>query len=235
MEVQLLFAPKSDEATNILYSACRQCYYSGFIGDIYPPDSVDTESKEKLITRVVNSGHHSVLEHVSFTFGIKNLSRAAAQQLTRHRIGVSFSMQSMRYCDVGDMNYSAPESVLNNSEAREIYEQSIKIAAENYNKLISLGIPKEDARGVLPLNWNSNLVMTMNCREILHFLSERLCTQTQKEIREMAQRILKICRERIPAVFKKSGPKCEVHGYCNEGTRSCHRYPLKEYILNYKK
>lgn len=230
MDVSLIFSPSHDDMINILYSACRQCYYTGFVGD---PDSfsgVSIEKKAALIHRIISSGHHSVLEHVSFTFAIGGLSRACAQQLTRHRVA-SYSMQSMRYCDTGSNGIVTPKDFPSKS-AKLLYESAAKKAAETYNELIKLGVSKEDARGILPINWKSNLVMTMNCRELMHFFSERLCVQAQDEIRTLAKKMYNICVERLPEVFESAGAKCVVLGYCNEGERSCHKYPLKETLLN---
>ena len=232
MEVKLLYPLLGHDVLNILYSACRQCYYSGYVGDKFPFNDVSYEKKAELIERVTKSGHHSVLEHVAFTFAIKDLSRVAQQQLTRHRLGVSYSIQSMRYCLVDDMGYYTPDSIKKNSEILDEYNEIINRAVEFYQKNTEdNSVPREDARGILPLNWNSNIVMTMNCRELLHFFNERLCTNAQKEIRELAQKMLFLCNEILPEVFSAAGPKCKTLGYCNEGKRSCHKYPLREDVF----
>lgn len=226
------------DGLNTIYAACRQCYFSGWVGDQYPFDDVPISKKEELIKRVIESCHHSVLEHVSFTFAIKDFSRAGQQQLTRHRIGVNFSVQSMRNNDVQEMGFRIPDSIKNNKEAQLDYVALANSAVEFYKKYTNLKdnpIPREDARDALLLSWNSNLVMTMNCREFLHYFNERLCSNAQQEIRILSQELLKICQERLPEVFNFAGPKCKSLGYCTEGTRSCHKAPLKEevfYIYN---
>ena len=117
------------------------------------------------------------------------------------------------------------------SQAGVADDDFVKTAAEFYKHLIDNGIPKEDARDVLPLALNSNIVMTMNCRELIHFFGLRLCTKAQKEIRDLAKEMLKLCKERLPEVFENIGPKCKQIGYCNEGKRSCGLIPLKEDVF----
>ena len=229
MEVKLLYAPSRGDCIDTIYAACRQCYYSGFVGDQFPFDNIPMEKKAKLISRVIKSGHHSTIEHVVFTFGIKDLSRAAAQQLTRHRLA-NYSMQSQRYCTVSSMDMRIPPSI-EKSEFKDEYEKLVNDIVNFYNKLIDNKIEPEDARSILPIGWNSNLVMTMNCRELLHFFSQRCCTQAQWEIRELANKMLLLCKDRLPEVFSAGGPKCLSLGYCNEGDRSCHLRPLKEEVF----
>ena len=67
----------------------------------------------------------------------------------------------------------------------------------------------------------------MNARELLHFLSLRLCERSQWEIRELAERMLKEVKEIAPILFEKAGPRCEELGYCPEGELTCGRYPLQ--------
>lgn len=234
MKVTLLFAPDHIQAVDVLYAACRQCYYPGCVGDVFPIEEVSIKEKEKLLKHVISSGHHSVLEHVSFTFSLGDITRGMAQQLTRHRIA-SFSMQSMRYCDTSNCDLHVPCSINQDPDACTEYLEIADSAVEFYRRYINREtnpIKKEDAREILPIGWYTSLVVTMNCRELLHFFSERLCTNAQEEIRVLAKKMLKICQERLPEIFSKAGPKCQVLGYCNEGKRSCHKAPLKSEVFN---
>ena len=231
MKVVLIGGPDRETAVNIIYAACRQCYSPGFVGDDFPFENVASFKKKELIQRVLASGHHSVLEHPSFTFAIENVSRGLQQQLTRHRIGVAFSIQSTRYNDVESMGVYKASTIEKNEALSKEYDDFMKTAAGFYRHLIDEGIPKEDARDVLPLALNSNIVMTMNCRELIHFFSLRLCMKAQKEIRDLAKEMLKICQTQLPEVFESIGPKCKQTGYCNEGKRSCGLMPLKEDVF----
>jgi thymidylate synthase (FAD) len=64
--------------------------------------------------------------------------------------------------------------------------------------------------------------MTMNARELRHFFSLRCCTRAQWEIRQLANEMLRLCKEVAPVMFADAGPGC-VRGYCPEGAKSCKR------------
>ena len=233
MKVELLFAPSHKDALNVLYSECRQCYMHVFVGDRFPFHDVSDEEKAKLLKRVMASGHLSVIEHISFTFAIGDFSRASAQQLTRHRLA-SYSMSSQRYCNVRDVGVVVPSSISAKPLDFNKFNNIIDSVVKWYTSVTERdegAIPVEDARAILPINWGSHLVVTMNCRQLLHFFEERICMNSQKEIRKLAVEMLKKCREVLPEIFESAGPKCKKLGYCNEGKRSCGIAPLKEEVF----
>lgn len=169
----------------------------------------------------IKSGHESVLEHVSFTFRIRDVSRAFLAQITRHRLA-SFSVESQRYCKYTDVvRVIMPPSMEANAEAQEIYRQTIIDAANAYQSLLDLGIVAEDARLVLPEATITNMVVTMNARELRHFFSLRCCNRAQWEIRNVADAMLVLCKQAAPELFKDAGAPC-VRGECHEV------YPCKE-------
>ena len=83
-----------------------------------------------------------------------------------------------------------------------------------------MGIPREDARFVLPNGWSTSLVMTMNARELRHFFEIRLCRRAQWEIRELAGRMLALVYEVAEELFRCAGPSCVSDGRCRE-THPC--------------
>ena len=215
-----------DLETNIAIAA-RICYSNKTLEQI-KIEMLDDENKRNAIERIISSGHQSPLEHGSFTFYIENVSRALLAQITRHRIA-SFSVRSQRYCDMSkdslDNYYhpkTSPDNVIN--ELDVAYNEEL----DHYKKLIELGCKKEIARMVLPNGAPTNLVMTMNCREIYHFCGLRCCNRAQAEIRAVANEIMKICYHEAPIVFSKLGPHCTQLGYCPEGKMSCGMYPSLE-------
>ena len=97
MEVQLLsYTP---DALRLIFAAGRQCYSPDYAADIYNSTGLSIEKVEKLVSYLKESGHTSVLEHATFSFAIKDVSRALTHQLVRHRIA-SYSQQSQRYVDL---------------------------------------------------------------------------------------------------------------------------------------
>lgn len=91
--------------------------------------------------------------------------------------------------------------------------------------MIRDGVPAEDARYIIPQGVTCKLIVTMNARELLHFFELRCCNRAQWEIRQMAKRMLEICRQYAPALFADAGPSC-LRGPCPEGKRSC-GHPMK--------
>ena len=95
---------------------------------------------------------------------------------------------------------------------------------QTYNQLAAWGIPKEDARMVLPNACETKILVTMNARALYHFFNLRCCTRAQWEIREMANQMLKILQKDFPILFKHAGASC-VNGFCPEGDKSCGKAP----------
>ena len=178
----------------------------------------------KALRGALESGHESVAEHAGFTFRIEDVNRVLLAQLTRHRLA-SFSVQSQRYCGIS-YNMAMPESVRNaSSHVYDVFLDAVESSYKAYDWLIENGIPAEDARMVAPEGEMTELVMTMNARELRHFFSLRCCNRAQWEIRELAWRMLKEVYVVAPELFKDAGPGC-LRGPCPEGKRSCGK-PMK--------
>ena len=180
---------------------------------------VEDINSERVLSRIVGMGHHSVIEHAVFTFSVEGVSRALTHQLVRHRVA-SFSQQSQRYVSLTEPTYVTPHTVEGDEEARRVFDETMDEIWKAYSKLEGMGIPAEDARYLLPNGCTTNITITMNARELLHFFSLRCCNRAQWEIREMADRMLELCMEVSPVIFRNAGPPC-VRGPCPEGKLSC--------------
>ena len=184
---------------------------------------------KKALDHALASGHESVLEHWSATFAIEGISRACSHQLVRHRLA-SYSQQSQRYVNMEGFEYVTPESIENWNCVNE-YEYIMGEIQHIYNHLVKMGVPEEDARYILPNACCTNIVVTMNARELRHLLGMRLCKRAQWEIRELAERMLELLKEECPELFEDIGPQCEQQGYCGE-ERTCGHMPAKKDIIN---
>jgi len=188
---------------------------SGSPSEIF--EKMDVETAKRIIKRVTGYGHASVIEHASFTFSIEGVSRAMTHQLVRHRIA-SFTQQSQRYVTYDTLEkYVIPQDISANVEAKKIFEETLEKISETYQKLLKLGIQKEDARFILPNAAKTNIIVTMNARELRHFFNLRCCMRSQWEIREVATEMLKQAKKTAPALFENAGPSCVELGYCPEG------------------
>lgn len=212
MKVKMLACTK--DADRICAAAGNSCYSERPSAEI-----VEDIDSEKVLSRIVGMGHHSVIEHAVFTFSVEGVSRALTHQLVRHRMA-SFSQQSQRYVSMDDASYVTPHTIEGNEDALRLYESVMDDIWKAYGKLEEMGIPAEDARYLLPNGCTTNITITMNARELLHFFSLRCCNRAQWEIREMADQMLRICKEQSPVIFRNAGPPC-IRGPCPEGKKTC--------------
>ena len=229
----------SENALSVIYAACRQCYSSGFAGEIFEKALENLDGREAFIRKVVASGHESPLEHVKFTFAVEGVSRALTHQLVRHRIA-SYSQQSQRYVSETNFDYIIPPSIERDPDMKREYISVVERVQGGYNALKKCLEEKgrsgesvnEDVRFLLPQAAETKIVVTMNCRELLHLFQERCCSRAQWEIRHLAEEMLKICKEKLPAVFNDAGAKCIKLGYCPEGAQfTCKKYPVKDEVI----
>lgn len=152
--------------------------------------------------------YESILEHISFSFYIEGISRACSHQLVRHRIA-SYTQRSQRHRKDKDFGYVIPDSIWGNVDAMEMYAKMMNEINECYQELMDFGVPNEDARYVLPNASCTDIMVTMNVRELRSFFKARCCQKAQWEIRQMAEYMLDICRDIYPELFVK----CK--GYCD--------------------
>ncbi|MFC7045989.1 FAD-dependent thymidylate synthase [Halobacteriaceae archaeon GCM10025711] len=236
MKVELLTATENPEevvctaARNDYNSAfVGEQSFEEVMGDI-EGDTIE-EKQETLIGHLLSHGHYGPFEHVQATFAIKGMSRSCMAQITRHR-HVSFDVQSMRYVSFDDVDpadvaegemvvtppsATDPDWVGRNqktgsvdeemvAERERIFRESVSQSVEDYQKLLDLGMPPEDARFVLPIGTEVNVVMSMNARMLMHVADMRAAADAQWEIRGMTEQILDLAEEWAPITF----------GYYNE-------------------
>lgn len=223
LKVELISMTPDGE--NLSALAARLCYSAADLTTL--KERVSAQDQSALLGAIMDSGHHSVFEHVSFTFAIEGVSRVLLAQLTRHRIA-SFSVQSQRYVSLSKgFGYVIPPRIkaLGEDAVKEFERQMAQMQTwyESWQQQLGTGeSSNEDARFVLPGACETRLIMTMNARELMHFFRLRCCERAQWEIRAMATQMLVLCKQRTPLLFRNAGPGC-VAGKCPEGTKTCGR------------
>lgn len=198
----------------VALTAIRTCY-----SHKKPTEIVASEGKKyfgergseanRLFNHITKSGHTSTLEHISFTFSVEGVSRALLAQLTRHRVGWSYSVQSQRYTKLssdsrsGGFDYVTPDSIkCSSQEAKVYFDQAMEEAQKWYDELVSVGIPQEDARAVLPNATTTNLVVTCNLRALIDFVGKRDRSKgAQGEIAQLAE----IMKEKVKTAEPRLG------------------------------
>lgn len=219
MRVALLRYTPEPELTVAL--AARLCYSAVGIAEL--EEKLSAADVTVFLDKIMSLGHQSVLEHVSFTFGIEGISRACSHQLVRHRLA-SYSQQSQRYVAFtgGGFPLAVPETVAATEHRRKVFDDAMRACAEAYQALLDDGVPAEDARFVLPNAAETKIIMTMNARELLHFFSLRCCERAQWEIRQLAVAMVGLVKPLAPVIFRDAGPGC-LSGPCPEGAFTCGR------------
>jgi thymidylate synthase (FAD) len=219
--------PDPEQAVSL---AARLCYSPVTIGDLR--ERISGSDIRSFLEKILSLGHHSVLEHASFTFGIEGISRVTTHQLVRHRIA-SFSQQSQRYVSHKEkFDVVVPPSVSSNEEISEKFSVLIRDIHQLYAEMVESGIPAEDARYILPNAAETKILVTMNARELFHFFRLRCCERAQWEIRAMAVEMLKLVKVVAPVIFEKAGPSC-LDGPCPEAALTCgHIQQVREFFEN---
>jgi thymidylate synthase (FAD) len=193
---------------------------------IKPQDLGKSSDKElkNILNQVMSFGHTSVIEHTSFTFAISDVSRSLTHQLVRHRIA-SYAQQSQRYVNLNEPNYVTPPKIAKNRNMKKAYDETMKNIWNQYNKLLEMDIPAEDARYILPNSACTNIMVTMNARSLLNFFELRCCLHAQWEIRNLANKMLVEVKKVAPTIFKNAGPDCKTKNFCPENKKDCPFYP----------
>ncbi|MEM3824480.1 MAG: FAD-dependent thymidylate synthase [Candidatus Bathyarchaeia archaeon] len=231
MKVKLL--RYTADAERLCGTAASTSIRTGSPSEIF--EKMDVEKAKQIIKQVTSYGHVSVIEHASFTFSIEGVSRAMTHQLVRHRIA-SYTQQSQRYVTYDALEkFVTPPSIANNLEAKKAFDETLEKIAETYQGLLKMGIPKEDARFILPNAAKTNIIVTMNARELHHFFNLRCCARSQWEIREVATEMLRQAKKAAPALFENAGPTCVALGYCPEGKMKPHECNIEEIRKQFQK
>lgn len=157
-----------------------------------------------LVKHLYRNGHHSVFEHIYFTFKIEGISRACSHQLVRHRM-CSFTQRSQRYCSEDEYDFVNPIEDIEDIRHTIFYDM-ICNNSKDYAELQKLGLKNEDARYILPNACETSLYLSCNLRELIHIANERLCTRAQWEIRDLVKQMVALVEPELQFMLV---PKCK--------------------------
>lgn len=177
--------------------AGRVCYKS--------EGNIKADSAEKFIRGIIKRGHESVLEHAAISFKII-CDRGVTHELVRHRIA-SYSQESTRYCDYsagkfgGELTFIRPCFWADGDENFSLWSKTMAALELSYMALRANGAKPEEARSILPNSLKTEIFVTMNLRELRHFLKLRTAPAAHPQMRQIALKILELLREKLPALF----------------------------------
>lgn len=207
---------------------------------------IATPYSKDIVLRIVNSGHKAAVEFDYFLFGIEGFARVTEIQLVRKRIASymiktgrldkhgkrSFEMVIPKSIENNRFNYkiavqaltlndgSSLQSYLPEGETELNYlvgvDEILNIIENWYETGVKSGFSEEELRYLKPQATEFKAMIGMNVHALLDWFSIRCCKRAQTEIRDLANKMLKICREVAPDLFVNAGPNCIVLGYCPE-------------------
>ena len=184
-------------ADEIVSAGGRISTMEGTAEEIYARScDAGTEKNRRLIGKVLSSGHTSVLEHISVNLAFENVSVFVEQFIIEFRLA-SFTVKSRRYVDFRSAGYYHPELP---EAAAPVFDAQVQRLFGIYDELLQAGVPKEDARFVLPYCFCSNFFCTMNARELVHLMNEMVHGRGSRypEIRALGESLYAQCAQELP-------------------------------------
>jgi flavin-dependent thymidylate synthase len=166
-------------------------------------------------------------EFVDYVFRIEDVTRAFTHQLVRTRTG-SYAQEAMRVIDASGFGYLTPPSVAGRTDSESMWHEVMGEIDDAYGFLIHLGVPRQDARGVLPTNVLTSIIGKFNLRTLNNMAELRLCTRTQGEYQNVFREMRRLVIEVHPWAADFIQVFCVNHGHCafpRYGKAECPVYP----------
>ena len=165
--------------------------------------NTDVEALKRVLSdKGVPFDPEAILDHVVYMFEIEDCSRVTTHQLVRHRTA-SYDQESQRFSAATKEGFVTPPSVQSNEAALAAFDDALKSVYAAYEKMTGAGVPKEDARYILPSAIKTKLVMTLSARSLMHMVWQRTALQAQWEIRELAEVLHSLAQEATPELWTK--------------------------------
>lgn len=202
-----------DGGEQLVELAGRSCYKSFDAGLNPNINKVRTDS-EQYHGNILKSKHGSVVEHATCTFAFENVSRVYTHELVRHRAGMAFSQESLRYVRLDRLKYWVPDLIAENEEAMKVFEEMFekcewaqKKLAEIYDieNIKSFHTKKQLTsafRRVAPIGLATGIVATFNLRALRWVIQMRTAESSEVEIRKVFCEVYNIAKEKWPYLFQ---------------------------------
>ncbi|MFP4159178.1 MAG: FAD-dependent thymidylate synthase [Desulfobacterales bacterium] len=208
------------DAENLIEAAGRMCYRSWQPYDPAKPEASNPNvtnvrrGNDRYIANVLKSGHGSVLEHANATFICRNVSRVFTHELVRHRAGMAYSQESLRYVRLDDLPVWVPDSARSNPEAEKKFSEVIDFLENSQKELAEIfGIEDIDEfsrkkmltsmfRRLAPIGIGTSIMVTGNLRAWRHIIGMRTSVHAEEEIRLVGDQIAGICKKEFANVFQ---------------------------------
>jgi thymidylate synthase (FAD) len=214
--------PASDvsDGENLIEAAGRICYRSWQSYDPEIPEGTNPNVErvrggmKEYIGNILAHEHGSVLEHVSVTFILKDVSRVFTHELVRHRSGMAFSQESLRYVRLDNLGFWLPKALEKNETAMRKFEEVVGFLEQvqkdlagifDISRIKDFKTKKELTslfRRLAPLGLGTTIMVTGNLRAFRHIIAARTHEAAEEEIRLVVGEIARILKAEYPAVFQ---------------------------------
>lgn len=192
-------------------SAAKMSTTKGNANEIFEKSRNNPQNTD-LIKKVLRSGHKSVIEHAVFSIAFWDVSAFVEQFLIECRLA-SFTVKSRRYVDFSSLGYIIPSDLC--GESLMHYREYMDLLFGCYKVLLEMGIPKEDARFLLPYSFCSNFYCTLNARELANLISSIKYGRGKNipELQNLAQQLIEQISDIFPALLPEFD--CESNTTCD--------------------
>ena len=189
----------------------RACYRSWEPGLNPNVTKVRTDQRE-YFENILRSAHGSVLEHASFSFALRNVSRVFTHELVRHRAGSAFSQESLRYVRLTDIGFRVPpalepvrDQVISLVEQLEEFQASAADALGVEDDGVPFHVKKEITsalRRLAPIGLSTDIVWTANVRTLRHVIEMRTAEGAEEELRLVFDKVARVMKDEAPGLFQ---------------------------------
>ena len=189
----------------------RACYRSWEPGLNPNVTKVRTDQRE-YFENILRSAHGSVLEHASYSFALRNVSRVFTHELVRHRAGSAFSQESLRYVRLTDIGFRVPpalepvrDQVISLVEQLEEFQVSAADALGIEDDGVPFHVKKEITsalRRLAPIGLSTDIVWTANVRTLRHVIEMRTAEGAEEELRFVFDKVARVMQDEAPGLFQ---------------------------------
>jgi thymidylate synthase (FAD) len=211
LERRLEAEPEPNPAQLLIEFSGRVCYRSWEPG-LNPNVSRVRQDQTEYFGNLLRSLHGSVLEHASYSFALRNVSRVFTHELVRHRAGSAFSQESLRYVRLTDLGFRVPEALEPiRDQVVSLVEQleEFQVSAADELGLDEEGVPfsvKKEVTSALrrlaPIGLSTDIVWTANVRTLRHVIEMRTAPGAEEELRTVFDQVAEIMRAEAPGLFQ---------------------------------
>lgn len=204
----------TNDAEKLIEVAGKTCYKS-FSTDLNKNlTKVNGRNNQDYIQKgIVGTKHGSVLEHVTVTLALVDVSRVLTHELVRHRVGTAFSQESGRYVRTDVISMYIPPEISENRNLFEEFCKTVTMIEERYKLLEQISgvdemtdFPKKKKitsalRRIRPNGEANTIIVTMNHRTIRHLIQLRTSEHAEVEIREAFVQLFTMMQQMFPSIY----------------------------------